>query len=228
MRPHLIAVSALLILASGCLSSQTPGPAPPSRPFVEAGHPSTVKLQSGDELEIKFAYASRFDQIETVRPDGKIELQLLGEVVVCGKTPAGLRDELMRLYAAQLKHPQLVVIVKGFYERRVYVGGQVKTPGPVLMPGEMTALEAVMSAGGFIRETAEPGNVIVVRKIEGRMVGRLVDIKEALTARASNPFYLKPRDIVYVPEKRIVNADLWIQQHLWHLLPPLGIGATVY
>ena len=230
---RLILILTLLVLVVACetvQTSQTAPPAVPAQPYAWAkpGPAPGVRLQSGDEIEIKFAFASQFDQKETVRPDGKVELQLVGEVVVQGKTPAQLRDELMELYAVQLTHPQLAVIVKGFYERQVYVGGEVKRPGPVPMPGEMTALEAIMDAGGFITETAEARNVIVIRNVDGHMAGQAVDLEGALSGAKMKPFYLEPHDVVYVPKTCIANIDLWIQQHVWKLIPPVGLGATLY
>ena len=229
--PRLLSVFVLLLLAAACQpAGSAPSPVPAAAqpyPAARPGPVSAVALRAGDILELKFAYAPQFNQIETVRPDGRIELQLVGEVAVEGKTPAGLRNELMRLYADQLQHPDLAVIVKGFYTRRVFVSGQVKSPGPVPMPGEMTAMEAVMGAGGFIRETAEPKNVIVVRNIDGRLVGRAVDLKKAVSGEWTAPFYLQPRDVVYVPTTCIVDVDLWVQQHIWQILPPVGLGATM-
>jgi polysaccharide export outer membrane protein len=183
-------------------------------------------LKAGDVVEIKFAYANQFNDTQTVRPDGKIEMQLIGEVVAEGKTPGELREELIRLYTVQLKHPELAVVVRGLFERRVYVGGEVNKPGPVDIPGEMTALEAIMLAGGFNLERAEVQSVIVVRKQDGRLVGQTLDFKDALAGRETQPFYLQPRDIVYVSRTTITDVDQWMQQHLWRLLPPIGVGFT--
>lgn len=198
------------------------------RPYpatVERSAPG-VTLGCGDVMEIKFAYAPQFDQIETVRPDGKIELPLLGEVAVQGKTPAELRDELMRRYASQLRHPQLAVIIKGLWGRRVFVGGEVKYPGAIPMPGEMTALEAVISAGGFLTATAELENVIVIRSVDGRLEGMALNLKKAVNGANTRPLYLKPRDIVYVPQTRIANIDQWVNQHLWDVLPKPYVSYT--
>lgn len=230
---QVVSILMLFVLPAACETAQTAQTVPPPvavQPYPAAKPCSahTVTLRCGDVIEIKFAYAPQFDQVETVRPDGKIELQLIGEVVVQGKTPAELRSELMKRYAVQLKHPQLAVIVKGLWERRVYVGGEVKKPGIVPMPGEMTALEAIMDAGGFDKQTAEMKNVIVVRNMDGRMVGRALDLREALNGAKTKPFYLKPRDIVYVPQTCIVNVDTWVQQHLWRLLPPVSVGYSGY
>jgi protein involved in polysaccharide export with SLBB domain len=217
-------VCLLLVLPAACGTTQTAAPLLQPYPEAKPGPAPRVTLRSGDVVEIKFAYAGQFNDTQTVRPDGKIELQLIGEVVAEGKTPSQLRDELINLYAAQLKHPELAVVVRGLYERRVYIGGEVMKPGPVDMPGEKTALEAIMDAGGFKKETAEVQNVIVVRNVDGRMVGQALDFKEALAGGAAPQFYLQPRDIVFVPTTTIVDVDLWMQQHLWKLLPPLGLG----
>ena len=227
---QLVLISLLFVLPAACETAQSVSPAVPVQPYAETkpGPAPNLTLRSGDVIGLKFAYDPEFDQTETVRPDGKVELRLVGEVVVEGKTPTELRNELMKLYAVQLKHPQLAVIVRGMNERMVYVAGQVNKPGPVPMPGEMTAIEAVMHAGGFKRETANAGKVMVVRNIDGHMVSRTVDLKEALNGEKTDPFYLQPRDIVYVPSTRIANVDLWFHQHLWQVLPPLGIGASIY
>ncbi|MFZ0932349.1 MAG: polysaccharide biosynthesis/export family protein [Syntrophobacteraceae bacterium] len=220
---HCIFIFLLASLLTACQTSP-----PPLQPYPEAKleTPARVTLKAGDVVEIKFAYAGQFNENQTIRPDGKIEMQLIGEVVAEGKTPSELRDELVKLYSAQLKHPELAVVVRGLYERRVYVGGEVNKPGPVDIPGEMTALEAIMLAGGFNLERAEVQSVIVARNRDGRWVGQSLDFKDALAGQEAQPFYLQPRDIVYVPRTTIADVDLWMQQHFWRLLPPIGVGVT--
>jgi len=215
---HGICFFLLASLLAACQASQ-----PPSQPYPEAklGVPGRVNLKSGDVVEIKFAYASQFNETQTVRPDGKIVLQLIGEVVVEGKTPAELRDELIKRYAVQLKHPELAVFARTLYDRRVYVGGEVNKPGPVDIPGEMTALEAIMLAGGFNLDRAEVRSVIVVRNKDGRWAGQALDFKNALAGREAQPYYLQPRDIVYVPRTTITDIDQWISQYLYKVLPPI-------
>src|SRR5208337_4761261 len=162
----------IFLLASLLTACQTSTPALQPHPEAKLEAPARVTLKPGDVVEIKFAYAGQFNENQTVRPDGKIEMQLIGEVAAEGKTPSELRDELINLYTPQLKHPELAVVVRGLYERRVYVGGEVNKPGPVDIPGEMTALEAIMLAGGFNLERAEVRSVIVARNKDGRWVGQ--------------------------------------------------------
>src|SRR4030043_186923 len=93
-----------------------------------------VALAPGDAIDIKFFYTPELNDSQTVRPDGKITLQLVGEVMVHGKTTDELRDELIKLYTPELKRPEVVVIIRSLYDRRVYVGGEVKKPGLISMP----------------------------------------------------------------------------------------------
>jgi polysaccharide biosynthesis/export protein len=214
----------ILLLASLLAACQASTPALQPFPEAKPDAPARISLKSGDVVEIKFAYAPQFNESQTVRPDGKIEMQLIGEVVAEGKTPSELRDELVKVYSAQLKHPDLAVVVRSFFERRVYVGGEVKKPGPVDIPGEMTAFEAIMLAGGFNLEAADVRSVIVVRNRDGRLVGQALDFKDALAGLEALPFYLQPRDIVYVSRTCIADVDQWVQQYLWKILPPIYLS----
>jgi protein involved in polysaccharide export with SLBB domain len=157
-----------------------------------------------------------------VRPDGKIALQLVGEVEAEGITPAGLRNELLRLYAPYLKDPEIAVIVRSLFNRRVFVGGQVMTPSIVEMPGKLTVLEAVMQAGGFDMREAEVRNVVVIRHKEGQRYGYSLNLKSALTGGETQPFFLEPQDVVYVPRTEIAKVGQWVDQHINKLIPRTG------
>ena len=183
-----------------------------------------VALAPGDVLEFKFFYTPDLNEVQTIRPDGKIMLQLIGEVEVEGKSPAELREKLIKLYTPHLKTPEIAVIIQSFYERRVYVGGQVMTPGIVEMPGTMTLLEAIMQSGGFNVREAEVRNVVVIRHINGQRYGQSIDMKPALTGDEVQPFYLAPKDIVYVPQTTIAKVDQWIDQHINKIIPDTGFN----
>ena len=195
-----------------------------NKPEEEAIYTPFVALAPGDVLEVKFFYTPDLNETQTVRPDGKIMLQLIGEVAVEGKSPAELQEELIKLYTPLLKTPDIAVIVRSFYERRVYVGGQVMAPGIVEMPGTMTLLEAIMQAGGFNVKEAEVRNIIVIRHINGQRYGESINLKPALTGDKVQPFYLAPKDIVYVPQTTIAKLDQWVDQHINKIIPDTGFN----
>jgi protein involved in polysaccharide export with SLBB domain len=189
----------------------------------EPSGPPRVALSAGDVLDVRFFYTPELNVTQAVRPDGKISLQLIGEVAVEGKSPAELRQELLALYQSHLKEPDVAVIVQSFYRRRVFVGGEVLKPGVILMPGQMTALNAIMEAGGFRLPTAEVGSVVILRRRDDTQEGYCVDLKPALKGGEIRPFYLEPEDVVYVPQTRITEIGQWIDQHINNILPKTGL-----
>ncbi len=220
-----VSVVFLILTIAGCQTvkpstqSTQSEPAPPE-PLLE----SALTLGPGDGIDIKFFHTPELNDTQTVRPDGKITLQLIGEVTVQGKTPEELRSELIRLYTPELRNPEIAVIVRSLSDRRVYVGGEVNKPGIIPMPARLTALEAIIEAGGFKMETAKVKSVVVIRQREGKFHGSLIDFSGTPNGEAGPPFYLQPRDIIYVPETAIVKVDRWVDQYIYKLLPVKNVG----
>jgi len=189
--------------------------------------PRDVILRPGDVIETKFFYTPELDVTQAVRPDGKIALQLVGEVPVEGKTPGQVRDLLLVLYESHLKDPKITILLNSQYDRRIYVGGEVLRPGVIEMPGDMTVTEAIMEAGGFDMEEARVDNVIVIRQTTNQWQGYKVDLKGTLKGYAMEPFYLHPRDIVYVPRTKIAEVGQWIEQHINKLIPRMPLYFSI-
>nr|MBP7323491.1 polysaccharide export protein [Deltaproteobacteria bacterium] len=228
IRVHKLARTLVALLLLSCLASCASDPeiqtiTPP--PEKQSGD---VFLSPGDELEIKFAYAPELNETQVIRSDNKIELALIGEIEAAGKTTSQFKSELEDAYSKHLAHPQVSIFVRTAYQNRVYVGGAVTEPGLIDMAGPMTALEAIMQAGGFDHSSAEVENVIVIR-YEGKErnayslnFGESTDPENLFT-----PFYLEPRDIVFVPRTTIAKVDQWVEQHIWALLPNFGVTSRV-
>lgn len=188
--------------------------------------PPQVNLAPGDEIEIKFYYAEELNERQMVRPDGVITLQLVGDIPVQGKQPAEVREHLIELFTPHLKNPEVAVIVRSLVNRRVFVGGEVNLPGMIEMPGGLTALEAIMQAGGFIMDNAEIENVVIIRHINGERYGCALNFEDALSGKMYEPFCLEPNDIVFVPQTTILKVTTWIDQHINRIIP-IGFTYTV-
>ena len=159
-----------------------------------------MNLREGDVLKISFPGSPTLDTTQTIRRDGKISMQLVGDVDAAGMTPAALEKKLVDLYAPQLSSKQVTVEVVSS-ALTVYVTGMVLRPGKVLSDHPLTALEAVMEAGGFDYTKANLKDVVVIRREENVMKNYKVNLKAVLQGKQNDPFYLKPDDIVYVPER---------------------------
>jgi polysaccharide biosynthesis/export protein len=218
----ILVVSAIIgvLLSLGCAEMR---PAvTPEQLVAEPTPPET--LVPGDEIEVKFYYTPELNEKQTVRPDGTITMQLLGKVRAQGKTPKELRSELLKLYAPELKHPEIEVFVRNKSDRKVYVAGEVKNPGLVEMPGQLTVLEAIKRAGGFKRPEANTRQVLLVRQEKGEHVGCVLDMQKVLEGQAEQVVYLHPRDVVYVPPTSVTRANDWVSQCISNMLPRIPIA----
>ena len=176
-------------------------------------------LQSGDTVEISYPYWPELNVSQTIRPDGMIALQFIGDIQAQGERPADLRETLLERYAGILKNPDLTITVSDFDNRRVYVTGEVLQPGAVPLLGQKTVLEAIVEAGGFIKESAKPRKVVLVRQHEETYHTRLVDIKAVKKGKATVPVYLQANDVIVVPRTTIDRIDQAVEQYVNQLIP---------
>jgi polysaccharide export outer membrane protein len=159
-----------------------------------------MNLREGDVLKISFPGSASLNTTQTIRRDGKISMTLVGDVDAAGMTPSALEKKLVDLYAPQLSSKQVTVEVVSS-SLTVYVTGMVLRPGKILSDHPISALEAVMEAGGFDYTKANPKNVVVIRREGKTMKNYKLNLKAVLQGKQNEPFYLKPDDIVYVPER---------------------------
>ena len=111
-----------------------------------------------------------------------------------------MEKQLLELYGPQLQTKEVSVAVESS-AFPVYVTGAVLRPGKILSDRPLTALEAIMEAGGFDYSKANLKAVRVLRTREGRTDQYTLNLKRVLQGQENQQFQLKPGDIVYVPEK---------------------------
>jgi protein involved in polysaccharide export with SLBB domain len=161
-----------------------------------------------------------------VRPDGNITLEGVGSVRAAGLTPEELAKSIVQKYSDRMKDPEVVVTIVQFAPRKIYVGGEVKNPGPVLITEGivMTPMQAIFDRGGFT-DSAQNDSVVLIRDgaSGSPQIGRL-NVKEAMENAAPEQISLQPNDVLYIPMSGIGRADLWVRQHLREILPTELIG----
>lgn len=187
-----------ILLGSGCASA--PAISAEQAAQAEKQRHEELSLKEGDVVKVSFPGVPNMDVTQPVRQDGRITLPLLGEFVVVGKTTEGLSKELLELYSSQLVSKEVnVTLVASNYT--IYITGAVLRPGKVVTDRRLTAFEAIMEAGGFDKTKANLRAVKVTRQEDGQNKSFTVDLQQVLNGEPSAPFYLKPFDSVYVPEK---------------------------
>jgi protein involved in polysaccharide export with SLBB domain len=169
-------------------------------PMVAGVEPAVMTLQEGDEVHVGFPGATGLDVVQRVRHDGRITVPLTGEVMAEGQTPAELESELLRRCGSQLVNKEVrVSVVAASYP--VFVAGAVLRPGKLVCERRISALEAVMEAGGFDRTRADLTAVRIIRQERGQTRNLTVNLKRVLDGKDTDPVFLRRADIVYVPEK---------------------------
>ncbi|WP_257993588.1 polysaccharide biosynthesis/export family protein [Cupriavidus pauculus] len=99
-----------------------------------------------------------------VSPHGDIQFPYAGVMKVAGKTANQVRDEMARALSRVVREPQMTVRVLGFRSQRIYVDGEVKTPGmQAIDDAPMTLVEALNRAGGVLNLTGDNSRIRVTR-----------------------------------------------------------------
>jgi polysaccharide export outer membrane protein len=132
----------------------------PGAPTVD---PKTFVIGPEDVLNVRVWNSPNLSNQVTVRPDGKITLQLLGEIQAAGLTPEALTQTVYDGVSKFETHDksEVTVEVRQVNSRKYFIQGEVTRSGafPLLLP--TTILEALVNAGGF-REFAKTNKIIII------------------------------------------------------------------
>ena len=196
--PH--STNAPLHSTSAPLQAASPSPGATSNESTNSN--KSMVLKEGDTVRIAFPGAPNLDTIESIRIDGKITLQMIGEYDAAGKTPAAVEADLKRLYGSQLVNNEVSVTVQSA-AFVVYVMGAVAKPGKLISERPLTPLEALIEAG--VDDTR--ANLKAVQVIRTDKAGHTEKFKLNLHKVLHNQteqmpsFTLKPYDVINVPER---------------------------
>ncbi|HET7220260.1 MAG TPA: polysaccharide biosynthesis/export family protein [Vicinamibacterales bacterium] len=199
-------VLGVVSLSSQVLAQSAPAPNGSAvRPVPKLSSPSSVapadyRLTPGDKLRVEVYKDAQLSQSLQIRPDGKITLPLIGDIVATDLTPIELRDRISASLKEYVTNPVVTVIVVEASPAMVYVMGEVAQPGSIPMRGSMTVLQALAMAGGF-REFANPKDIRILRK-GGGVLKTVETIRfnynDAVKGNLP-PVFLQPGDMIVVP-----------------------------
>ena len=120
-----------------------------------------------DVLDISVFQVPELTKSVQVADTGVINLPLVGEIPVAGKTSQEVeRDLTARLGAKYVNNPQVTVFVKEYNSKSVTITGAVSRPGLYPIKGKTTLLQVVAMAGGL--GDASDSTVLVVRLTDGK------------------------------------------------------------
>jgi protein involved in polysaccharide export with SLBB domain len=212
----LVALSAL----TGCYYRVTTDPLPLADRSAEAPiAPAPYVIHVGDRLGVQFYQNPELNNDVIVRPDGKISLQLVGDLQAAGIEPVRLSALIDDAYRNELTTPRATVVVREL-GGKVYIGGEVNKPGVVPLTDHLTLVAAVESAGGF-RDTAHLSQVVLIRRdARGQPVGFAVDVRPVIGGLDPGlDVPLQSNDVAYIPRSKIADVNLFVKQYIRDVLP---------
>ncbi len=197
---RLILALGFLAVLTGCGSFDTSGAVKVRSDAMAEKQVEVLTMREGDILKIGFPGTANLDTTQQIRRDGRINLPIIGEIKVTGMSPSDLEKQLIQLYATQLvsKEVTVTMVASNF---TVFVTGAVLRPGKVTSDHPLTALEALLEAGGYDEAKANLKEVSIIRNEEGRTKTYLVNLKEVLEGKGNDTFTLRPNDKMIVPTK---------------------------
>ena len=190
-------------LGTGCAGSATPVTDSES---VFSGTPEEeYRIGADDRLQITIWRNPELSVTVPVRPDGKISVPLIGDVVAGGNTPEQVAATIKQKLTAFIREPNVAVLVTELrsheFISRVRVTGAVRTPRSMPYRQGMTVLDAVLEAGGP-NEFAAPNRAKLYRKAKDKTDVIDIDLGDILNkGKLRTNINLRPGDVVTVPER---------------------------
>jgi len=218
LRPTGIASLMALSLLASC-AGQTSGTGPacpatasadgaaaPAGPSLSArtAAGSSYVIGAGDNLGISVYRAPELSMPGIpVRPDGRISMPLIPDIVAAGKTPTQLGKELEQRLKEYVQDPIVTVMVTGFigpFERQVKVVGEATEPTAIPYRDSMTVLDVMIATRGLTRYAA--GNSAkIVRRIDGRTEEIPVRLNDLIkNGDICQNVEMRPGDTLIIPQ----------------------------
>jgi len=159
-----------------------------------------------DMLEIAVWKNAELSKKVMVRPDGRISLPLIGDVMATGRTPTELTDEISKRLREYKENPTVSIVVEGVNSYNVFVIGEVSKPGKYPLKTKTTLLQALAIAGGFTQVAVRNKMMLFRLGEDGKGQEKLKLAYDDIVLRDATDqnLELKPGDTLVVPSETMV------------------------
>jgi polysaccharide export outer membrane protein len=193
-------LAAAVLSTAGCGGAPELPPAPPASSLPSAEY----RIGPGDSLNIFVWRNPELTVTVPVRPDGRVSIPLVEDVVAIGKTPTSLAREYEQRLGKYIREPLVTVIVSGFVgpiPDQVRIIGEASQPRSLPYRADMTVLDAVIAVGGLTRYAA--GNdSLIIRTVNGVQTTYAVHLRDLVRdGDITSNVALQPGDILIIPQR---------------------------
>ena len=206
-RPQMLVQKTIYGLLVMTLVSSLVGCSVPSKEILEEANNSQKDFLLGPEDVLDIVVWKNEDlsqKVVVVRPDGKISMPLIGEVMASGRTANQLSSQIAGRLKEYKENPAVTVSVKEVNSYYVYVLGEVTKSGKYQLKSHATVLQAVAIASGFTIYAAK-NKMQVIRNVQdedGKMREIRIPVRydDLISGKGEiGNFVLKTGDVVVVP-----------------------------
>jgi len=200
---QLLAFLALAAL-SACATERNLPPAPVDATAAVYGPASDYRIGPGDMLNIVVWHNAELSSQIPVRPDGRISMPLIGEMVAAGRTPADLSQVIQDKLKPFVKDPIVTVTPTQFYgpsARQVRIVGEAVQPRAIPYSSNMTLLDVMIAVGGLTKY-ADGNRAVLVRVEHGVQQTYNVHLDSLIRdGDVSQNVQLQPGDVLIIPQR---------------------------
>lgn len=137
----------MIMCMAGAVQAAEADPLPPL--VQQQGWSGPFRLGAGDVLNVFIWKHKELSILVTVRPDGKINYPLIGEIEARGLTLGELEERINKQLKQHIQDPQVTVILEATHSFRIFVLGEVMQPGVFDLKGPVTVIQALAMARGL-------------------------------------------------------------------------------
>ncbi|MEY2843185.1 MAG: hypothetical protein RI920_1222 [Pseudomonadota bacterium] len=170
---------------------------------AEANNPDQLyRIGSLDQLTIVVWRNPDLSSTITVRPDGRISLPLVEDVVAVGRHPAELSREIETALSKYIRDPVVTVVVNNFQgiaNEQIRIIGEAARPQAVPFRQKVTLLDVMIQVGG-LTDFADGNSAVLVRGSEKGAQYRLRLKDLVKRGDISANVEMKPGDVIIVPQ----------------------------
>lgn len=213
------AVAALALTAGlvACAGAGGPPPGPAS---------GSYRVGPPDQLKITVLPEPVIEREATVRPDGMISVDLIGDVAAAGRTPEEIAHDIETRIGRFKRDARVTVALAAALSEQVTVLGEVGRPATFPLSRQTRVVEALGTVGG-ITVFAATSRIRLIRPNEGKTQVFSVDLDSIQSGDLSTNYLLQGGDLLYVPPGVMASIGYTLEAVLFPFQQLFGFGANV-
>lgn len=212
-------LASLALVVLGAMACASPAPPPALIPH------SAYRVGAPDEIQISILPEPRIERVLTVRPDGKVSLDLIGDVQASGLTTEQIAESVRVAIGRYKRDSSVTVTVIAAESDTISLFGEVRSPGTFPILHDIRVAEAIAQLGGTTH-FASKRYIRVIRTDNRKTVVHDVNLTRIQGGDLSTNIQLMSGDIIVVPPTTLAKVGYFLQQLLFPFQPLIEVGRS--